>query len=244
MKYLFANWKMYLNLEESIVLAKKYLNLNLENTKMSVFTSAIAFNEVKNILKDSNINIGAQNIYWVEKGGYTGEISAQMYKDAGANYALVGHSERRHQFKETNEDVRQKLESVLNAGLIPVLCVGETKIEKDLGNTEKIVKEQICSALEGLKIQKELIVAYEPVWSIGTGYNCSPVIAEDMAKKIKNWIKEIGLDIEVIVLYGGSVRSENIKDYLSIAEISGVLVGGASAKFEDWKQIVENSKYN
>ena len=242
MKYLLANWKMYLNLKESLELTLNYKNLNLEDVKMVIFPSALSFSKVKEELEGSQIETGPQNIYWVDKGGYTGEVSAQMYKDEGAGFALVGHSERRHQFKETNEDVKNKMKAILESGLVPVLCVGETKAERDAGQTELVVKEQLITALEGLSLLDELIIAYEPVWAIGTGDNCSVVSAEHMIEKIKAWVKEIGFSDKVIVLYGGSVRPENVVEYLSQPAISGVLVGGASTKFEEWSQIVKNAQ--
>ena len=242
MNYLFANWKMYLGLEDSIELAKKYLDLDLDNIKMAVFPSALSLTTVKEGLQGSEVSIGAQNIYWVERGGYTGEVSAFMYKDVGAEFALIGHSERRHQFKETNEDVRQKMEATIKADLAPVLCVGETKVERDTEMTDKVVQEQILSALEGLQFDGSLIIAYEPVWAIGTGDNCSAVSAEHLAEKIKLWVKDAGLETEPVVLYGGSVRPENVAEYLKQPNISGVLVGGASTKFDEWQGIINNAK--
>jgi len=245
MKYLFANWKMYLGLDESVKLIQNYTdNLNLvEDVEMAVFPSALSFSIVKELSKDSKIGIGSQNLYSVPEGGYTGEVSAKMYQDAGSKYALVGHSERRHIFGETNEDVKNKLKAVLENNLIPVLCVGETKEQKEDEKTDEVVKEQLISALEGLDFEnKELFVAYEPVWAIGTGESCSNVSAEHMSSRIKEWTLGLQINAKLVILYGGSVRGENVEDYLKEDSIDGVLVGGASANFDKWQEIVKKVK--
>jgi len=244
-KYLFANWKMYLNLEDSVKLTEAYLdNLNLDSDiEIAVFPSALSFSIVKELLKDSPIAIGPQNLYWVPEGGYTGEISAKMYQEAGAKYALLGHSERRHVFGETNADVKNKMQAILENNLIPVLCVGETKSEKDAEETDLVIKEQLTSALTGCDFgYKELFIAYEPVWAIGTGDACSAVLAEQMSEKIKGWVADLHVNIEPVILYGGSVRAENVAEYLQEKNINGVLVGGASAKFDEWEKIVKKVK--
>ena len=232
---------MYLNFNESIALAQEFNEVfsKISDDKiMAVFPSALALKEVEKVLSP-NIAVGPQNFYWVEKGGYTGEVSAQMYKECGCNYALIGHSERRHIFKETDEDVNNKLKVALECGLIPVLCVGENKTERDAELQDIIVKKQLELALQNQVFNdKDFFVAYEPVWAIGTGENCSAVSAEHMAEKIKIWTKEFAPNLEVKVLYGGSVRAQNILEYLKEKNIDGVLVGGASTKLEDWKNIV------
>ena len=240
-KYFFANWKMYLNFNESVALANDFAEVFSkisEDKVIAVFPSAVALKEVEKVLTP-NIATGPQNFYWVEKGGYTGEVSAQMYKECGCIYALIGHSERRHIFKETDEDVNNKLKAAILSDLIPVLCVGENKIERDSELQDIIVKKQLELALQNQTFNgKDFFVAYEPVWAIGTGENCSAVSAEHMAEKIRAWVKEFAPSLEVKVLYGGSVRPQNISEYLKERNIDGVLVGGASAKLEDWKNIV------
>jgi len=244
--YLFANWKMYLDYDESNILAnalaaavKKFP----KEIKMVVFPSALSFYPVAQVLNDVKVDAGGQNAHWVDKGGYTGEVSVEMYKNAGAKYILVGHSERRHLFHETNHDIRQKMEAVLNAGLIPVLCVGETETERKDGKTEEVVEIQLRAALEDLKwpTGRELVVAYEPVWAIGTGNNCDPVEAERVQSKMADWINGLVPGIIPALLYGGSVRPENVESYLVQPHVNGVLVGGASAKFDSWMEIIQNS---
>ncbi|MBI2037749.1 MAG: triose-phosphate isomerase [Candidatus Magasanikbacteria bacterium] len=242
-KYLFANWKMYLDHSESealaLALAKK-LTLP-EHIVMAVFPSALALSDVSKTLKDTPISTGAQNIYWIDKGGYTGEISAHMYKAAGCTYALVGHSERRHIFNETNHEVRQKVEAALAASLVPVICVGETEHERQSNKTEETIETQIRSAFHNIAWpeNKELIVAYEPVWAIGTGQACDPVEAERMHELIKKQVIAL-TGVTPVILYGGSVRPENVQQYLNNPNISGVLVGAASANIESWEAIVDS----
>jgi len=244
--YLFANWKMYLDYDESnilanaIALASKDFSPNIE---MAVFPSSIAFYPVCQVLSDVGIDCGPQNAYWTEKGGYTGEVSAEIYKMAGAKYSLVGHSERRHVFGETEEEINKKMQSCLDWNLTPILCVGETLDQRKEGIAKDVVKKQLEKALDGLNFKevKELFVAYEPVWAIGTGESCSVVDAQSMQGEIKKWVKEllVGLDLDLKVLYGGSVRPENVVQYVENEEIDGVLVGGASTKMDSWLKIAQ-----
>lgn len=245
--FLFANWKMYLDYDESNILANGLVKESkkfAKEIKMAVFPSALSLYPVAQVLSDVKIATGAQNFYWQDKGGYTGEISAEMFKAAGCKYALIGHSERRHLFKETNHEVREKMEAALEAGLTPVLCVGETEPEKKDEKTDEVIEIQLRAALEDIKWPKgrELIVAYEPVWAIGTGNACDPAGAEVIHEKIFNWIKELVPGIIPVLLYGGSVRCENVAEYLVKAHINGVLVGGASTKLDSWVEIIENSR--
>lgn len=245
--YLFANWKMYLDYDESNILANALADKLKKipvRIKMAVFPSALSFYPVTQTLNDIKIGTGSQNAYWVDKGGYTGEISLAMYKNSGAKYALIGHSERRHLFYENNHDVRQKMEEALNLGLTPVVCVGETEKERREGKTEEIIEVQLRAALENLSwpAGRELVVAYEPVWAIGTGLACDSTVAEEVHKKISGWISSLISGIIPVLLYGGSVRGNNVADYLKQEHIHGVLVGGASAKFDSWLEIVQNAE--
>jgi triosephosphate isomerase len=245
--YLFANWKMYLDSEESYALARNLLKEHLTDLSpkvtMAVFPSALAMNGVIDVLKDTPISVGAQNIYWVERGGYTGEISAAMYKNVGARYTLIGHSERRHIFKETNHEVRQKLEAALAIDLQPVICVGETLEERERGKSEEVVEIQLRAALENIAWGEtcELLIAYEPVWAIGTGVFCDPKETERMHRIIKKLAEALLPNSPLKILYGGSVRPENITDYLEEEHVSGVLVGGSSVKLDTWLQIVNRA---
>jgi triosephosphate isomerase len=248
-KYFFANWKMYLNHAESIALAEAVRNITFShNIEASVFPSALAFFAVNQLLGKSKISTGAQNIGWVEKGGYTGEVSSMMYKEVGAKYALIGHSERRHLFGETNHEVRQKIESALSADLIPVLCVGETDAERERGKTIEVLEIQIQSALEGLDFLNvsELFVAYEPVWAISKGIKkeeqgkfCEPSEAEKNSEFIKKFVKKfIPETVSLSILFGGSVRPPTIESYISQPNIDGVLIGAASTTTDGWSELV------
>ena len=215
-----------------------------DNITMAIFPSALALYPVGQILGETDIGLGAQNVYWVDKGGYTGEVSAQMYKDVGCQYALVGHSERRHQFNENNDDVRKKIEAVLSVGLTPVLCVGETHQERVDERTEEVVKKQLYKALVDLvwPADRQLILAYEPVWAIskgGAGVACDQYETARIHRFVKQVIKDLKPEIKPVILYGGSVRPNNVKDFLALDEIDGVLVGGASIKLDSWLEMVK-----
>ncbi|MCF6276734.1 MAG: triose-phosphate isomerase [Candidatus Magasanikbacteria bacterium] len=246
MKYFFANWKMYLDLKQSLAFAEDISNLEFDNSKVgvSVFPNQITLCEVSEKLKGGGIYFGTQNVDWENSGAYSGATSVHMFKEIGCDFALVGHSERREVFGETNEDVRRKVEACLGGGIIPVLCIGETKEEKDSGKRNEILMEQLRSALEGLdKSNTKIMVAYEPIWAIGTGEACEPLEAKEVHLWIKEEYKKYFSNKDVEILYGGSVDAQNVLSYLSIDSISGVLVGSASTKIESFSailKIVEN----
>ncbi|MFA6427046.1 MAG: triose-phosphate isomerase [Candidatus Magasanikbacteria bacterium] len=246
MKYIFGNWKMYLNVEESIALAKQ-LKHEVEthhDFSYAVFPNTLAFGDVADVLADGVLACGAQNITWFPRGAYTGEISAEMFKEEGAEYVLVGHSERRHVFNEDNDQVRKKLEACFDAGMTAVLCIGETKEDRDTDKAIYRIKKQLMKALEGLELShKELIVAYEPVWAIskaGVGQPCTPADAVDMHTLIKLELKNY-ISTEIPVLYGGSVNAENINSYISQKNVDGVLVGNASTKADSFLSLIRNA---
>ncbi len=242
MKYLFANWKMYLGNEESVALASAIASSSdiSENIKMVVFPSALSFVETTGILAKAGIATGAQNVHWLDKGGYTGEVSAHMYKAVGSQYALVGHSERRHLFHETNHEVRQKVEAIISAGMTPVICVGETEKEKEENKAEEVIEAQVRSVFHNIDWSEdlEIIIAYEPVWAVGTGLACDPLEAERVHELIKKQVMSL-VGKAPVILYGGSVSATNVADYLKNPNINGVLVGGSSAKQESWMEIVK-----
>jgi len=182
------------------------------------------------LLKESNIALGAQNMHWQAEGAYTGEISAAMLKDVGCSFVLCGHSERRQYFGETDETVNKKALAAIAAGLVPIVCVGETLAQKEAGQSWDAVKKQLKGSLAGWCGNGKLVIAYEPVWAIGTGKTATPADAQSIISQIRlNLKKEIGKIAEsVIILYGGSVKPENIKELMACADVDGVLVGGAS----------------
>ena len=242
--YLFANWKMYLDYTESIALAAALVKEAphfMDKINMTLFPSALALPEVAKEAQGSGLSVGGQNIYLVEKGGYTGEISTSMIKAVGAEFVLIGHSERRHLFHETNHETRQKIEAVLTANLTPVFCIGEKLEERNEGKTLEVVEAQLRAGLDGLiwPQKKELIVAYEPVWAIGTGEACDVIEAEKVHSYIHSLIEKFFPGTIPVLLYGGSVRANNVVGYLDQPHINGVLVGGASAKFDSWQEIIK-----
>ena len=233
MTHIFANWKMYLNFSESMILANQIATISYDTEKihLGLFPSALAFTEVEKLYRDSAVTVGAQNVAWTPKGAYTGAVSAHMFRDAGATYALVGHSERRHIFGETNEDVKKKFDACLDVGLTPVLCIGETKEDLDAGKREYRLKKQLMSVLEGVSKDVEFFVAYEPVWAIGTGNACDHLQAAEIHDFIKQELNTYTVR-SIPVLYGGSVNHENVVSYLPHQSIDGFLVGSASAERE------------
>lgn len=243
---IFANWKMYLDYDESNILANALLEKAKElpeNVQITLFPSALALYPVAQAFTGSNLAVGAQNAYWVDKGGYTGEVSMQMYQDAGCKYVLIGHSERRHIFNETNHEVRQKIEAALPLGLIPVVCVGETQEERKSNKTEEVVEVQLRAAFDGLSVAEasEIFVAYEPVWAIGTGEACAAGEAERMHSIISRIVNALIPNAKLSILYGGSVRADIVADYLAGPATDGVLVGNASSKLESINDIIDRA---
>lgn len=234
-KYLFGNWKMYLNYEKSLALAQTVASRSSEfsGVVLGLFPSAVAFTDVTKILQQSDLVTGAQNAHWVEEGGYTGEVSMAMYRELGARYVLIGHSERRHLFHETNHEVRQKVEAALAVGLTPVICVGETEKEHAENQTALVIETQIKSAFHNIVWPegRGLIVAYEPVWAIGSGQACDPIEVEKIHELIKKQLATL-LPNKPVILYGGSVKADNVGAYINNPTIDGVLVGGGSANID------------
>ncbi len=240
-----GNWKMNKTPSETLKVLQGLVKelWDIDGVDVLVcppFTSLASAGE---LLKDSAIKLGAQNMHWEEKGAYTGEISADMLLDCGCNYVILGHSERRMIFRETNEEINKKVRMALKKGLDVVLCVGEVLEERNKGKTMQVVKEQLLDSLVGLSAEemKGVVVAYEPVWAIGTGQTATANDAEDVIKKIREIIKErwdSATAEKTRILYGGSVKASNIKELMSQSDIDGALVGGASLKTEDFVPIV------
>ena len=232
---------MYLDYNQSVELANSLVKENFknENFEIAVFPTALVMKEVADILQE-NFKTGAQDAGHPSKGAYTGMISDEMYKNIGCTYALAGHSERRHIFGETNKDVRAKIESYLDVGLKPVVCIGETEQDRNNDKARYRLAKQILRAFEGLNFaQGQILVAYEPVWAIGTGNACLPADAIDRIDFIKSEIAKYSKNI-VPVLYGGSVDENNVLSYFSEDLIDGVLIGGASAKLDSFTSIIKN----
>ena len=197
--------------------------------------------------QETNIKIGAENMYFEEKGAFTGEISGEMLKAINVKYVIIGHSERRKYFNETDEIVNKKVKSAFNHGLKPIICVGETLEQKEQGIAEEVITLQTEKALDGLTAEqvKNAIIAYEPIWAIGIGKTATSEDANNSIKGIRNKIAQIyGNEVanEIIIQYGGSVKPENAKELFSMSDIDGALVGGASLKADEFSKIVNFDK--
>ena len=207
-----------------------------------VFPSAVAIEAASTALKGRpDISVGAQDVHWEPKGAFTGETSIQLAKGAGATGALVGHSERRHVFGETDAETRRKVRALLEAGLTPMLCVGETLAERVAQQTESVVTRQLREGLHNLSPADlaRVLIAYEPVWAIGAGKNATPEDAAEVHRAVRGVVAELGLGGRATVLYGGSVNKGNVQALVAQDEIDGVLVGGASLDPEGWSELVQ-----
>ena len=229
-----GNWKMNNSIAESVRLATEIKQgvSGLTNGQVVVAPPFTALQSVNDVLRGSAVALAAQNMYFENKGAYTGEVSPLMLRDAGCSYVLVGHSERRKYFLESDEMVNSKALSALSAGLRPIICVGETEAERNKGVTESVVGRQVRAALAGVAVEKlpEIVIAYEPVWAIGTGKVATPEQAEDVHDFIRRLMMEIYgcMAEDVRILYGGSVTKDNIAELIAMKDIDGALVGGAS----------------
>ena len=244
-----GNWKMYKTSSEAIVLAEavvKALSMP-DETQVVVCPPFTALAAVGQIVAGSRIGLGAQDLHWAKEGAYTGEVSAEMLWDIGCRYVIVGHSERRQYFGETDESVNRKSLAALASGLTPIICVGETLFEREAGHAHAVVEAQLKGALSGLKPEQVqgLTLAYEPVWAIGTGKTATPSQAEEMHAHIRRTIALLfGAEIAqgVRILYGGSVKPDNALELLGRSEIDGALVGGASLDAGSFASIVRAAK--
>ena len=244
-KVIAGTWKMNMLPNEAIDFIQELTPL-VKDTKNEVILCVPYTDLFYSLLhvQDTNIKIGAQNMHWEEKGAYTGEVSAQMLKSIGVEYVIIGHSERRQYFAETDETVNKKIKSALVHGLKPIVCVGETLEQREAGETEKIVTNQIAKAFEGIASEalEKIIVAYEPIWAIGTGKTATKEDANNTIMQIRKKLAEIYGQNEaegVIIQYRGSVKSSNAKELFEMSDIDGGLVGGASLKAEEFSKIVK-----
>lgn len=245
-----GNWKMNNDVEQSLKLVEALKALSHEfdnNVTVLICPTFISLYAVKELIKNSNIKIGAQNMHFEDNGAYTGEISPIMLKNMGIEYVIIGHSERRQYFNETDETVNKKLKSALKHDIIPILCVGETLNEREKNIEKETVKNQIVKAFENIEPSdaEKITVAYEPIWAIGTGRNATSEQANEMASFIRSCIKEIydeKLSDKIIIQYGGSVKGANAKEILSQSDIDGALVGGASLKADEFLKIINYAK--
>ena len=244
-KIVAGNWKMNMTPSEAVKLVEELKPLVVSEDVDVVFcVPAIDIVPVVEAAKGSNIEVGAENMYFEEKGAYTGEISAAMLVDAGVKYVILGHSERRDYFKEDDVLLNKKVKKAFEAGLTPILCCGETLEQREMGITLDWIRTQIKSDLVGVSAEQvaSMVIAYEPIWAIGTGRTASPQQAEEMCAFIRQTLIEMygeAVADEVIIQYGGSVKPANATEIMNQDEIDGALVGGASLKASDFMQIID-----
>jgi triosephosphate isomerase len=238
-----ANWKMHHGPEEAVAYARGFMELTFPEPDRDIwfFPPAISLQAlVDAVVARPDIRVGSQDVHWEDKGAFTGALSIPMLQEVGATCALVGHSERRHVFRETDEETGLKVRALLSAGMAPVLCVGELLEQREEGMTEAVVRRQIDAGLAAVEVGElaDLVIAYEPVWAIGTGRNATPDDAASVHAFIRGLILERGGPEDIRILYGGSVKPGNAISLLAEDEIDGVLVGGASLTPDSWAEIV------
>jgi len=243
-----GNWKMHTTIDEARNLATAVVRAAPELSEAEIVLAPpfTALSEVQKVLKDSPVRLAAQNLFWEEKGAFTGEVSAPMLKDAGCQYVIIGHSERRQLFGETDATVNRKIHGALRAGLFGIVCIGETLAEREHGETMDVITRQLQSGLEGIAETdfQSVVIAYEPVWAIGTGKTATPDQAEEVHAHIRQKLSlkyGIGAAECAIILYGGSVKPANSFALLSEKNIDGFLVGGASLVAESFIEITKEA---
>lgn len=240
-----GNWKMHLTLAEATTLAAEIRNRcgRFRQADIVIAPVALHLHPISQRLSDSNIGVAAQNCHHAAKGAFTGELSPVQILDAGARWVIIGHSERRQFFGETDEAVGKKGRAALDHGLIPILCIGETLAERDAGKTLEVVRRQLDAAIAPLSADEVagVVIAYEPVWAIGTGRTATPAQAQDVHAAIRSRLAEKtspAIADQVRLQYGGSVKPDNIAALMAEADIDGALVGGASLEAQSFIQIV------
>ncbi len=243
--FIAGNWKMNKTVGEALDLVRqlKASLLNVEGVEVAVAPPFTALYAISQELKGSSIRLAAQNLFYEEKGAFTGEISTLMLKEIGCQYAIIGHSERRQLFGETDETVNRRIKAALGQGLKPIFCVGETLKEREEGKTFPVIERQVEGGLRGIGREevKNIVMAYEPVWAIGTGKTATPEQAEEIHQFIRKRLEKLysrEIAERIRIQYGGSVTPENIKGLISQENIDGALVGGASLKSETFSKIV------
>jgi triosephosphate isomerase len=241
-----ANWKMFKTPAEAKAFVEAFLPLVAGHTRdeIALFPSPVLLPTVIEAAKGSNVAVGAQNIHFAPEGAFTGETSIGQLKAVGGTHTLIGHSERRQYFAETDEIVNKKLHAALANGIVPVVCVGEMLADREAGKTADVLKTQIAGALVGItaQIAAPIVIAYEPVWAIGTGKTATPEMAVDAHKIIRAEVAKLlgpAIAANIRILYGGSVKPANATSLLGEEEIDGTLVGGASLKPESFTGIVK-----
>jgi len=243
--FIAGNWKMFKTQKEARAFAEEFINLyGGTDVRAAICAPYLDLPLLVELFKNTAIKVGAQNVHFAPEGAYTGEVSVAMLEEIGVDYCIVGHSERRQYFGETDETVNQKLHALFASSILPILCVGEVLEERDAGKALEVVENQLTKDLADLSSEKvsALTIAYEPVWAIGTGRNATPEQADEMCGFIRDIIEKLYDEIaadRVVIQYGGSVKPGNASDLMNMPEIDGALVGGASLNPRDFMDIIE-----
>ena len=247
--FIAANWKMHKTVHETVVFIKEFRRLvkDVEGVEIVVAPPFTALHAAAEAARNSNVGIAAQDAHWEREGAFTGAVSVGMVKEAGADYVIIGHSERRRLFHETDETVNRKLLAVLAAQLAPIVCIGETLEEREAGQTLSVLDRQLKLGLDSLSGDQvaSLVLAYEPVWAIGTGRNATPAQAGEahahIRSRLRQWFGGHAAD-QCHVIYGGSVKPDNIHELVVLPDVDGALVGGASLDVTGFNDIVARSR--
>jgi triosephosphate isomerase len=247
--FIAANWKMYKTVREAVAFIKEFRSLvkDVHDVEIVIAPPFTALHAAVEAAHGSNIGIAGQNLHWEREGAFTGEVSAGMLKDAGAEYAIIGHSERRRLFGETDQSVNRKLVAAMGSHMTSIVCIGETLEERDGNQTLDVLDRQIKQGLDGLTADQiaALVIAYEPVWAIGTGRNATPAQAGEahahIRSRLRQWFGGAAAD-QCHILYGGSVKPDNIRELSSLEDVDGALVGGASLDVRSFFEIVTRSR--
>ena len=243
--FIAGNWKMFKTKAEAISFAEEFKKLYKDtDVQTAICAPYTNLEALVSAFADTDIKVGAQNVHFADEGAYTGEVSAAMLEEIGVDFCIVGHSERRQYFGESDETVNLKLKKLFEGSIRPIMCVGESLEERDAGRETDVVKKQLEAGLADIAAEnvKRLVIAYEPIWAIGTGRTASPQQAEEMCSCIRQTLIELydeDTADEVIIQYGGSVKPANATEIMNMDEIDGALVGGASLKAEDFMQIID-----
>ena len=243
-----GNWKMFKTRDEAQATVREVVGLvgNIQNVDIVVCPPFTALGAVEEILTGSVVQLGAQNVHWQDEGAFTGEVSVSMLADYGCSHVIIGHSERRHYFQESDEVIQDKLEKVFSTELVPILCIGESLEAREADRVQEVIPSQLERALRELTDPQtsRIIIAYEPVWAIGTGRTATPELAEKVHLLIRSWLSDpssVGVADQVRLLYGGSVTPENAGQLIEQENIDGFLVGGASLDAPSFAKIVQQS---
>ena len=247
--FIAANWKMFKTVSEAVAFIKEFKMLvkDVHDVEVVVAPPFTALHAAAEAAHGSSIGIAGQNLHWEREGAFTGEVSTGMLKDAGAEYVIIGHSERRRLFGETDQTVNRKLIAAVAAQLTPIVCIGETLEERDGNQTLDVLDRQIKQGLDGLTADQiaALVIAYEPVWAIGTGRNATPAQAGEahahIRSRVRQWFGGVAAE-QCHILYGGSVKPDNIRELASLEDVDGALVGGASLEPRNFFEIVSRSR--